>query len=368
MKWPFWLLLPVISFGQYQWSEIPQFSTALRFSSITLRHDDTLFAISASDSGQVVVKSGDEGKTWIETASIAPHYATQIFAYQNKLFLAGNVVRVSTDGGHSWSQVSGISDCGALAAMPNGDLFGVSISSGMMYKSTNAGSSWDTYYLEGVPYNSQYIKALVACQGYLVATFHASSSIESGLYVSLDSGKTFSKAQINMYGTGFYRYTGLVLGREDALFIFSSPFDYDLVFVFKSIDKGMTWSPIVHSGFSDFNTTGAVVHTKTRFLLAGTRLDSTRSGRLFESPDVTELISHSLPDKLLFWPNPAKDKLFIGSDPEIIESEVTNYHGQTLIISRGRALDVSRLSSGLYFLRLRLLNGETMNRRLLIER
>ena len=163
--------------------------------------------------GLGIWKSADGGATWNQLASTN----NSTFYYVQKIVVASNGdvyactrdggVRISTNGGTSWSQTLGTSTGGAstnraadIEIAANGDLYaamGLFTTDGI-YKSTNGGTSW-TKQAGGLP-TSGYHRIELACapsdQNRVYAVYQGTSYDVSGIYRTDNAGTSWSSQTV----------------------------------------------------------------------------------------------------------------------------------------------------------------------------
>jgi hypothetical protein len=89
--------------------------------------------------------------------------------------------------------------------------------------------------------------------------------------------------------------------------------------------------------------------------------------RVFENMSVLDVGDYSFKDIIIFYPNPVKDELYIRSEEKLEKIEIYNHIGQKVLDNNKVMINLSELSSGVYFLKVYSETGKTGIKRFIKE-
>jgi hypothetical protein len=82
---------------------------------------------------------------------------------------------------------------------------------------------------------------------------------------------------------------------------------------------------------------------------------------------VLDVGDYSFKDIIIFYPNPVKDELYIRSEEKLEKIEIYNHIGQKVLDNNKVMINLSELSSGVYFLKVYSETGKTGIKRFIKE-
>lgn len=242
------------------------------------------------------------------------------------------------------------------------DVLYAGTSDGNVWRSLNGGTTWDSLHQNGLP--NRYISSVhaspnnagtvfVTCMGY------RENDYQPHVFRSLDYGDTWADISGNLPQLGVNDLLAMPFYNDSVLFVGTD------AGVYGSVDAGATWErlgvnmPLVATFDLEFNPT-------TVRLVAGTYARSIQSYPLdVLLPELGLYLGNgTAPDvsaSLDVWPLPASDAVFFAFEnysAQIGHATLFDVQGravrQAQVLGRGRVqgeMDISGLSSGLYFLR-----------------
>jgi len=198
-----------------------------------------------------LVKSTDEGSTWVSTSGTIPGYVTDVLVHpdnQDVIYaLSGSSIYKSTNGGSSWTRLSvpGSNYFRQMVFNPGNpdEIYAVGYNySGSVYhtavaRTTDAGINWSAFICD---------TASVTSYGYSVAvdpvdtgTVYAGGYRSNGatlIYRSSDHGETWEELPLGV--NGYYPY-GLHISPADPNIIIVAPYSGG---IYRSTDRGANWT------------------------------------------------------------------------------------------------------------------------------
>lgn len=347
---------------------------------ITLKHDGTLYAASSINNSyqSFLIITTDNGQqfTAIEGTNYpydeTPNY---VYAHNNKLFLSGTTLSVSTDDAQSWSENNGGivagTRPGAMTVLGNTLFLAatnyVSYDERKLYQSTDDGQSWSIVTTTGLPGDALPFNDLTASEGRLFAAL-GNYGAGAGIYYSDDNGASWSQAKFDSSPDGdFFTRNAFARGQKNELFISGYHLDPNTVPIYRSTDNGINWSKITHTSLETLWATPAFCNVKDGgFVFGGVSTTMTADGRIFKSENTVGISDNMSNNGTLVYPNPAAHyvEVTLPGNFTVKECVISDISGTEIrVYSKINRLDVSDLSSGVYFLRLTLDDGSKEFRR-----
>ncbi|MEO0053166.1 MAG: YCF48-related protein [candidate division WOR-3 bacterium] len=198
-----------------------------------------------------LVKSTDEGITWVQTAGVLSGYVSDLLVHPanpNIVYAClGSSIYRTTDGGASWTRLNtpGSNYFREMAFNPRnpnviyaaGYYYGASPYKQVLVRSDDGGNTWSAFYFDTTTANAYGYS--LAIDPVDTATVYVGGYRASGLttlHRSSDRGQTWEELPFGI--SGYYPYT-----------IYISPANPNLIFVapytsgiYRSTDRGQTWT------------------------------------------------------------------------------------------------------------------------------
>lgn len=209
------------------WIEVPNYSNGLGLLSVAYKSGNA--AVIFGQYG-LQYNSNDGGPTWSKTETTltsAPLITSDSFD-GNPIWAAGTggTLIVSTDGGTSWTALnSGITDSIKSIKFVS-DVTGFMVAKNVIYKTTDAGVTWNQNYSVA---NGIYLNSITAFDENNIAIAGTSKSV----YISANGGTSWTAKSV---GTGV-NYAILAVPGTSTLFVAGNSDR-----IYKSNDKGVTWN------------------------------------------------------------------------------------------------------------------------------
>jgi photosystem II stability/assembly factor-like uncharacterized protein len=307
-----------------------------------------------------IFTSSDHGATWVQANNGLTNprvktliaYAGEVFAGtgQGSTFITGGVYASlfkSIDNGTTWTRLDN-------GMAPDAQVYSIAIDEPYMYAGTwgdgvyvsdDMGANWATVQTD---YPAPYIMALAVNGPRLVA-----GSMYNGLYSSADYANSWSPANS---GPGMHSSTS-----ANSLVFHDNKFylGIDVLDLYVSDDNGGSWS--------DFSTGLPVTgnHRVNDFEFIGSTIFAALRGCgvwIYELPVGIEDVKYDAPE-ISIYPNPAISTLTIESAAGSKQSSVGIYNAQGQLVMQRELensnlnLDISSLTTGLYYLHLHSAKG-----------
>ena len=221
-----------------------------------------------------------------------------------------------------------------------------------IYKTTNAGNNWTTVNISGIGGTKQ-LYFVNETLGYTVNS-------EGDVFKTIDGGNSFTAAGSTCLQTPFDMQfindsTGFVVGS----FVNAS---CDVSY---TINGGLTWNdltfPYAYAGWGVF-----AFDTSSIFLVGQNQtILKTGDGDVITTNDFQTSNSN---DDLKLYPNPSSNFINIEHSEGIARWSIVNLQGQLIANGNGNSLSVEEMPTGIYFLKVSLMNQEEINRRIQVIR
>lgn len=367
--------------GGLSWDE---YNSGINVDFYDLNFSDENMGLAIGASG-TILKTDNGGQSWTEIPSGTTQDLYSIAGVSNNnTFIVGHAGTVlhSTDGGDSWNMVTGIStERLNYIDFKNSNIGYIAGDNGMLLYTEDAGSTWtpldvgttDHLYIVSVTENSV---ALLSGPG-------RDYSYREGLQAitSIDNINWVFNSLNDIGGvpapiSGFYfqnNNTGYAVHSADMLC------ECCRIEILKTTDEGSLWDSIyneefeqygcnAHAGFSDIS----FFNEQKGYVLIGNKVltitpDDVVTNYILSTEDVEKEPLFTL------LPNPAENEINIqlkNLNPENLHLDILDSNGRTVFsentINNNSMIDVSSLSSGLYFVSLKQ-NEKTIGLQKLIK-
>nr|NQU92558.1 T9SS type A sorting domain-containing protein [Bacteroidota bacterium] len=313
---------------------------------VYLPGSDTVYGILGSGSfSDGVYRSIDDGFNWVVVKYMM--YATDLDIVNENpstmyVITSGSVYR-SDNGGYNWTSASGgINEnpvkCLEIDQNHPDTMFAITTSK--VWKTVDGGIAWD--------------ELLGPFEEYEPVTLNVDPINSAQIYIGTNEAMIKSENGGDDWIVEDLPCTGLRAVSVSSVYdgFIAAGFDTEGVYI--SQDEGSTWTEM-NEGLNNKTVNCMAISPGSEFLLCGTHGDA-----IYKS-DISfvglELEGNDILSTLNIFPVPAKDEIYIETDYEFESIEVYNISGERQKISYDRAVLLSGLPPGIYFVAVHFANG-----------
>ncbi|MDP3461318.1 MAG: T9SS type A sorting domain-containing protein, partial [Bacteroidales bacterium] len=327
-----------------------------------------IWSIHVSTSGNLFAGTGSgifkyEGNNSWDLLYITEEASNIISIYESEngyIFFGnfGGIFR-STDGGVSWTEVLDLSNTESVESITgntSGSLFAGSISyngdvsPGGIYKSDDGGSTW---YLAGLNYH--FVSSIVTTsENEIYAGTKGHWTMGTGrIYKSVDDGQTWNIVLYNHYilSLSINEYDEVAAASENG--------------IFSTYDNGMTWNEVTPNWTGKYFQ-GVAFHPEGQLYAVSYFVYAD----LFRTLEPVTIYENIAQHEVVFYPNPATNKLFIKTEDIESFKELNIYdclwknvlHKEI----QSNMIDISSVKQGMYVIEF-VTNGSKLRQKLLIN-
>ncbi len=288
------------TFTRMSWSEVrPAGDVALPWATCSMNSDGS--KIIAGGRFMKLYRSSNGGANWLETnpgGLLTGYYLfSNISSDGSKVFIPiqSGKTYLSSDGGVTWNWTNpsgGTGEkmwCGS-AMSPDGNIIVVADYYGLIYKTTNGGSSWSAI----IPFTKKWFAIAMSADG---NTIVAAAQYDQQIFITRNGGSNWEEMHPGKTNELTY-YTSVAMSQDGTKIITVTQNESDYTGLYISTDKGFSWeSPSqLPSGVLNGNFSKVTMSADGSKIVAVQYASSNGRGQVIYSDDFGKNWYHTLPN------------------------------------------------------------------------